>query len=80
VPSLFVDGTWTSGTGGKAEVINPFDGSVVETVDQAGPEDVERAVAAARTAFDTGRGAPRPPPSGAPCSTGSPTCWSATRS
>ena len=54
MPSLFVDGTWTSGTGGKAEVINPFDGSVVETVDQAGPEDVERAVAAARTAFDTG--------------------------
>jgi len=54
VPSLYIDGTWTSGTGGSAEVVNPFDASVIETVDQAGPDDVERAVAAARTAFDTG--------------------------
>jgi betaine-aldehyde dehydrogenase len=54
VPSLFIDGTWTSGSGGSADVVNPFDASVVETVDQAGPDDVERAVAAARAAFDTG--------------------------
>lgn len=52
--SLYIDGAWTSGSGGTAEVINPFDASVVETVAQAGPDDVERAVAAARTAFDTG--------------------------
>ncbi len=52
--SLFVDGKWTAGSGGTAEVINPFDASVVETVGQAGPDDVERAVAAARAAFDTG--------------------------
>jgi betaine-aldehyde dehydrogenase len=54
VPSLYIDGTWTSGSGGSAEVINPFDASVIETIDQAGPDDVERAVAAARAAFDTG--------------------------
>jgi betaine-aldehyde dehydrogenase len=54
VPSLFIDGTWTSGSGGTDDVINPFDASVVETVGLAGPDDVERAVAAARAAFDTG--------------------------
>ena len=54
MPSLYIDGTWTSGSGGSAEVINPFDAGVIERVDQAGPDDVERAVAAARTAFDTG--------------------------
>jgi betaine-aldehyde dehydrogenase len=54
VQSLFVDGKWAAGSGGTAEVINPFDASVVETVGQAGPDDVERAVAAARAAFDTG--------------------------
>ncbi|MDN5933494.1 MAG: aldehyde dehydrogenase family protein, partial [Pseudonocardia sp.] len=54
MPTLFIDGKWTAGSGGTDDVINPFDGSVVETVDQAGPDDVARAVAAARTAFDTG--------------------------
>ena len=34
------------GSGGTADVLNPFDGSVVESVDQAGPDDVEAAVAA----------------------------------
>jgi betaine-aldehyde dehydrogenase len=54
VPSLFIDGTWTSGSGGSADVVNPFDAGVLEVVDQAGPDDVDRAVAAARAAFDTG--------------------------
>jgi betaine-aldehyde dehydrogenase len=35
-------------------VVNPFDAGVIERVDQAGPDDVDRAVAAARTAFDSG--------------------------
>jgi betaine-aldehyde dehydrogenase len=43
-----------SRSGGSSEVVNPFDASVIETVDQAGPDDVERAVVAARAAFDTG--------------------------
>jgi betaine-aldehyde dehydrogenase len=54
MPSQFIDGEWTEGSGGTAEVINPFDASVVETVDQAGPAEVERAVSAARRAFDAG--------------------------
>jgi betaine-aldehyde dehydrogenase len=54
VPSLFIDGTWTSGSGGDSDVINPFDASVIETVDTAGAADVERAVGAARAAFDAG--------------------------
>lgn len=56
MPSLQIDGKWTSGSGGTAEVLNPADGSVVEVVDQAGPGDVEAAVAAARAAFDDPRG------------------------
>ena len=54
MPSLFINGVWTAGSAGTADVINPFDASVVEQVDQAGPEEVERAVAAARDAFDSG--------------------------
>ena len=56
MPNQFVDGKWTAGSGGTVEVLNPFDASVVETVDQAGPDDVEAAVAAARAAFDDPRG------------------------
>ena len=51
--TLFVEGRWTAGSGGVDEVVNPSDGSVVATVDLAGPDDVDRAVAAARAAFDT---------------------------
>jgi betaine-aldehyde dehydrogenase len=54
VLSQFVNGSWIAGSGGTAEVINPFDASVLETVGQAGPDDVDRAVLAARAAFDTG--------------------------
>jgi len=56
VPSLYIDGKWTAGSGGSVDVLNPFDGSVVEAVDQAGPDDVAAAVAAARAAFDDPRG------------------------
>ncbi|MCO5557595.1 hypothetical protein L7F22_011161 [Adiantum nelumboides] len=35
-------------------VVNPYDASTVTEVDQAGPDDVDRAVAAARRAFDDG--------------------------
>jgi betaine-aldehyde dehydrogenase len=54
VPSQLIDGQWTTGSAGPSDVIDPFDASVVETVDHAGPDDVDRAVAAARRAFDTG--------------------------
>jgi gamma-glutamyl-gamma-aminobutyraldehyde dehydrogenase len=36
------------------QVLSPRDGKVIASVDEAGPEDVDRAVRAARAAFDTG--------------------------
>jgi betaine-aldehyde dehydrogenase len=53
VPSLYIDGEWTSpASGATSDVINPSDGSVVATVDVADDEDVQRAIGAARRAFD----------------------------
>ena len=53
--SLFVDGAWVSArAGGRREIRNPFDQSLVAEVDEAGPEDTEGAIAAARKAFDEG--------------------------
>ena len=62
MPCQYIDGVWTDGSGEPAEVINPFDASVVRTVDQAGRDDVGGAVAAARAAFDSGpwRATPAP--------------------
>lgn len=52
---LFVDGEWTgAAAGGQREVINPYDASVITTVDEADASDVDRAVQAARRAFDRG--------------------------
>jgi betaine-aldehyde dehydrogenase len=54
MPNLYIDGEWTSpASGATSEVIDPSDGSVVATVDVADDADVERAIAAARRAFDT---------------------------
>jgi acyl-CoA reductase-like NAD-dependent aldehyde dehydrogenase len=64
VPGLYIDGSWTTATEGEqADVLNPpYDQSVVAKVDYATAVDVDRAVAAARTAFDQGLcGAPRCP-------------------
>jgi betaine-aldehyde dehydrogenase len=53
VPSLFIDGEWVSpASGATSQVVNPSDATVVATVDVADDEDVERAIAAARRAFD----------------------------
>jgi len=55
VPQLYIDGAWVDASDGRqSEVVNPFDGSVVAKVDEAGPQDVQRAIAAARRAFDAG--------------------------
>jgi len=62
VPCQYVDGAWTTGSGDPVEVINPFDASVVQEVDQAGPDDVDQAVAAARAAFDSGTWRTTPAP------------------
>jgi betaine-aldehyde dehydrogenase len=55
VGELYIDGEWTQATaGGRREVVNPYDASVVTTVDEADATDVDRAVRAARRAFDKG--------------------------
>lgn len=63
MPSLYINGSWTAGAGGEqADVLNPYDQSVVAKVDYAGAVDVDRAVAAARTAFDRGQWRRTPAP------------------
>ena len=53
VTSLYIDGEWTSPASGETSpVVNPSDGTVVDTVDVADDADVQRAIAAARRAFD----------------------------
>jgi len=52
---LFVGGRWTRArSGATREIRCPADGQLVATVDEAGPDDTELAIAAARTAFDSG--------------------------
>jgi len=64
MPRLYVDGGWVAAaSGAQREVQNPYDQSVIGKVDEAGPADVDRAVTAARRAFDVG-GWPRTPPGG----------------
>ncbi|MFJ4367871.1 aldehyde dehydrogenase family protein [Streptomyces chartreusis] len=58
---LYIDGEWTQAAGGaRREVVNPYDASVVTTVDEADATDVDRAVHAARRAFDKGEWANAP--------------------
>ena len=53
MPSLFIDGDWTSSSSGETEdVVNPSDATVVAQVDIADDADVQRAIKAARRAFD----------------------------
>jgi betaine-aldehyde dehydrogenase len=55
MPKLFIDGAWLGASdGGARDVVNPFDGSVVESVDEATEADALAAVGAARAAFDAG--------------------------
>ena len=52
---LFIDGVWLNAIAGETREIHcPADGSLVATVPEAGPVDSERAIAAARRAFDRG--------------------------
>ncbi|MDT5288152.1 MAG: phenylacetaldehyde dehydrogenase [Mycobacterium sp.] len=52
---LFIDGTWREASdGATAPTITPIDESEITTVAQATENDVESAVAAARTAVDEG--------------------------
>ncbi len=52
---LYLAGKWVSAsTGARREIRCPADGSLVAEVDEAGPEDTQRAVAAAHRAFHEG--------------------------
>ena len=52
---MFIGGVWTPSSGGDAqEVVNPATGKVIAHVPKGTAEDVDRAVAAARKAFDDG--------------------------
>jgi betaine-aldehyde dehydrogenase len=51
--SVFIDGSFVPSTGARLrDIIDPATGDVVAQVPDATPEDVDRAVAAARRAFD----------------------------
>ncbi len=55
MPSLFIDGEWTASAAGRCTtVINPCTGATLGEVDAADVADADRAVAAARRAFDAG--------------------------
>src|SRR5690349_13183174 len=52
----FIDGSYAPAASGETfDAVSPRDGRVIAQVAAGGPEDVDRAVAAARRAFDDGR-------------------------
>ncbi|MET9835707.1 aldehyde dehydrogenase family protein [Streptomyces sp. NPDC006385] len=51
---IFVNGQWTASAGSESiDVLNPYTESVIGRVPEGDPVDVDRAVAAARSAFDS---------------------------
>src|SRR5688500_16715126 len=59
---LFIGGEWVAATSGRQlEIVNPNSEEVVAHVAEAGPVDMDRAVAAAREAFDHGPWPTTPP-------------------
>ena len=55
-PALFIDGEWVASSGGGTiPVVDPSTGAEISRFVNATEADVDRAVAAARTAFDDGR-------------------------
>lgn len=52
---LCIDGTWQEAEGGTLDIVSPIDGTRLTTVGAANAADVNRAVAAARRAFEDGR-------------------------
>jgi phenylacetaldehyde dehydrogenase len=61
-PALFIDGEWVESRGGAViAVYDPSTGAQIASIADASVEDVDRAVAAARRAFDDGRWSGLPP-------------------
>ncbi len=52
---LLIDGRWTDPDGGeRLDVVNPVDGGVIASIPAGSARDIDRAVAAARRAFESG--------------------------
>ena len=52
---LFIAGKWQAAASGQSmDVLSPIDGKGFASIAAAGPEDVDRAVAAARASYDSG--------------------------
>jgi aldehyde dehydrogenase (NAD+) len=51
---LYIGGEWTQGSGVVVESVNPADNQVIGSFTGASPDDIDRAVAAARVAFVRG--------------------------
>ncbi|MCJ9427781.1 aldehyde dehydrogenase family protein [Kordiimonas marina] len=61
-PALFIDGEWVASTGDQLiDVYDPSTGKVICQIADATSDDVDRAVTAARRAFDDGRWTGLPP-------------------
>lgn len=55
IKKLYINGEWVEAKSGKTfETLNPADGNVLAKVSEAGVEDIDLAVEAARKAFDEG--------------------------
>jgi betaine-aldehyde dehydrogenase len=63
VGQLYIEGSWVDAEdGGRREIRSPADGHLVAEVSEAAAADTERAIGAARTAFDDGRWSDVPAP------------------
>ena len=61
-PQLFINGEWVDSSHDKTiDIEDPSTGKVIAQMVDASDKDVDRAVAAARTAFDDGRWTGLPP-------------------
>ena len=58
---LLIDGAWVSGAAEPLPVLSPIDGTELTTLASASAEDVARATASARAAFEDGRWSRQPP-------------------
>lgn len=58
---LLIDGAWVSGAAEPLPVLSPIDGTQLTTLASASAEDVARATASARAAFEDGRWSRQPP-------------------
>lgn len=52
---LFIDGKWDRGQGDTLDVLSPIDGQVLTSLTRGTPQDMTRAIANARAAFEDGR-------------------------